>query len=201
MAGGFNKKRKQMTKREMQENVGDQAANAVQMVQGLAMVVNQQIRNLKLETSNLAATSIMQDNGGAIEKTSIAYIDFIGTIDGVPFEGGEGVGVFVDMEVHQFITDFQEALKGMKAGEVKTFDVKFPENYQAKELAGKTAQFEVAVRKVLSEIPSTVATKALEIQKARAAKKVEEQVAAQEAARKSQEAANGTTQEPTPKEA
>jgi len=188
--GGFKKNRQAMTKRELQEKVGDQAANAVQMVQGLAMVVNQQIRNLKLETSNLAAMSIMQEVGGAIEKSSIAYIDFVGTLDGVPFEGGEGIGVFVDMEVHQFLTDFQEALKGMKAGEAKTIDVKFPENYQAKDLAGKTAQFEIFCRKVLSEIQSPTAVKALEIQKARAAKKAAEQA---EAAAK--------TQEQTPKEA
>lgn len=191
--GGFNRNKKQMTKRELQEQVGSQAANAVQMVQGLAMVVNQQIRNLKLETSNLAAMSIMREEVGAeIGKSSIAYIDFVGTLDGQPFEGGEGVGVFVDMEVHQFLTDFQSALNGMKAGETKTVDVKFPENYQAKELAGKTAQFEIYCRKVLSEIKSPVAEKAAAIQKERAAKKAAEQA---EAA-KAQE-----TQESTPVEA
>lgn len=182
MSGFKSRNRKQMTKRELQEQVGSQAANAVQMVQGLAMVVNQQIRNLKLETSNLAAMSIMQDRGEAIAKSSIAYIDFVGTLEGTPFEGGEGIGVFVDMEVHQFLTDFQNALVGMKAGETKTVDVKFPDNYQAKELAGKTAQFEIYCRKVLSEIPSPVAVKAQEIQKARAVKKAEEQAAAAKAA-------------------
>lgn len=180
--GGFNKNRKQMTKRELQEQVGSQAANAVQMVQGLAMVVNQQIRNLKLETSNLAAMSIMREEVSAeIGKSSIAYIDFVGTLDGQPFEGGEGIGVFVDMEVHQFLGDFQTALNGMKAGETKTVDVKFPENYQAKELAGKTAQFEIYCRKVLSEIKSPVAEKAAAIQKERAAKKAAEQAAAAQA--------------------
>ncbi len=185
--GGFNRNKKQMTKREMQEQVGSQAANAVQMVQGLAMVVNQQIRNLKLETSNLAAMSIMREEVGAeIGKSSIAYIDFVGTLDGQPCEGGEGIGVFVDMEVHQFLVDFQAALNGMKAGETKTVDVKFPENYQAKELAGKTAQFEIYCRKVLSEIKSPVAEKAAAIQKERAAKKAAEQAAQ---AQQSQESA------------
>lgn len=180
--GGFNRNKKQMTKRELQEQVGSQAANAVQMVQGLAMVVNQQIRNLKLETSNLAAMSIMREEVGAeIGKSSIAYIDFVGTLDGQPFEGGEGIGVFVDMEVHQFLSDFQSALNGMKAGETKTVYVKFPENYQAKELAGKTAQFEIYCRKVLSEIKSPVAEKAAAIQKERAAKKAAEQAEAAKA--------------------
>lgn len=162
--GGF-KSRKQMTKREMQEQIVDQSENAIKMVQGLATVVNQQIRNLKLETSNLASMSIMRDDAGAISKKSIAYIDFVGTLDGVAFEGGIGVGVFVDMEVHQFMEDFQNNLLGMRAGDEKTFDVKFPENYQSAALAGKTAQFEVGVRKVLNEVPSRVAEKALELQK------------------------------------
>lgn len=176
--GGF-KSKKQMTKREMQEQIADQSANAVQMVQGLAMVVNQQIRNLKLETSNLAAMSIMREEpGAAISKSSIAYIDFVGTLDGKAFEGGEGIGVFVDMEVHQFLSDFQSALEGMKAGELKTVDVKFPENYQAKDLAGKTASFEIYVRKVMSEIKSPIAEKALEIQKQRAADKAAQQAQA-----------------------
>lgn len=191
--GGFNRNKKQMTKRELQEQVGSQAANAVQMVQGLAMVVNQQIRNLKLETSNLAAMSIMREEVGAeISKNSIAYIDFVGRLDGQPFEGGEGIGVFVDMEVHQFLTDFQNALVGMKAGDIKVVDVTFPENYQAKELAGKTASFKIQCRKVLSEIKSEVAEEAAAIQKERAAKKAAEQA---EAA-KAQE-----TQESTPVEA
>lgn len=180
---GFKKNRQQMTKREMQDQISSQAANAVQMVQGLAMVVNQQIRNLKLETSNLAAMSIMREEVGAeIGKSSIAYIDFVGTLDGQPFEGGEGIGVFVDMEVHQFLMDFQNALVGMKAGELKTVDVAFPENYQAKELAGKTAQFEIYCRKVLSEIKSPTAEKASAIQKERAAKKAAEQAEAAKAA-------------------
>lgn len=188
--GGFNKNRKQMTKRELQEQVGNQAANAVQMVQGLAMVVNQQIRNLKLETSNLAAMSIMREEAGAeIGKSSIAYIDFVGTLDGVPFEGGEGIGVFVDMEVHQFLTDFQNALVGMKAGDTKVVDVKFPENYQAKDLAGKTASFEIYCRKVLSEIKSPTAEKAAAIQKERAAKKAAEQAEAAKAQQAAQESA------------
>lgn len=173
---GF-KARKQMTKREMQDQIVDQAENAVKMVQGLAMVVNQQIRNLKLETSNLASMSIMREDSGSVGSKSILYIDFVGTLDGKPFEGGLGVGVFVDMEVHQFLEDFQSNLLGMKAGEEKTFDVKFPENYQSKELAGKTARFEVCVRKVFNEIPSRVAEKALEIQKQFELEKVKAQQA------------------------
>lgn len=189
MSGFKNRKQnKQMTKREMQDQIVSQAENAIKMTQGLAVVVNQQIRNLKLETANLAAMSIMKDDSaGAIDERSIAYIDFVGYLDEKPFEGGEGIGVFVDMEVHQFLPDFQKNLLGAKVGEEKTFEVKFPDNYQAKTLAGKTATFEVMVRKVFREIPSKIAEKAAGIQKERAAKKAAEQAAAAEAAKKQQE--------------
>lgn len=175
--GGFNRNGKQMTKREMQNNIGDQASNAVKMVQGLATVVQQQFRNMDLKVSSLSSASIMREDGNEICKTSVAYIDFVGTLDGVPFEGGEGIGLCVDMQVHQFLPDFQAALYGMKAGETKTFDLKFPENYQAKELVGKVTQFEVYVRKVLNEISSPVAQKVEAILKARAEKKAVEQAA------------------------
>jgi FKBP-type peptidyl-prolyl cis-trans isomerase (trigger factor) len=185
--GGFKRNKKALSKRELQERVGDQADNAVKMVQGLATVVQQQLRNLKLETQNLAAMSIMRDDvGGKITEKSIAYIDFIGAIKnddgtlGDYFEGGRGVGMFVDMEVHQFLPDFQKALIGAQAGQELTFDVKFPENYGAKEIAGKTAQFEVMVRKVLVEIPSRIAERVVALDKEAALKKAADQAAAQE---------------------
>jgi trigger factor len=179
---GFMKNKKQLTKRQLQEQVGDQASNAVKMIQGLAVVVNQQIRNLNLQTSNLAAMSIMRDDPkGKVASNNLTYIDFIGRLKnedgslGEPFEGGDGIGVFVDMQVHQFLSDFQDNLIGMSAGEVKTFDVKFPENFGSKELAGKTAQFKVQVRKVMVEIASEVAEEVLALQKARELKKAQAQ--------------------------
>jgi trigger factor len=68
-------------------------------------------------------------------------IDFVGSIDGVAFDGGKGEGVQVVIGAGGFIPGFEEQLIGMKAGETKTLDVTFPENYAAANLAGKAASF------------------------------------------------------------
>ncbi|MEE4212079.1 MAG: trigger factor [Parvularcula sp.] len=70
-------------------------------------------------------------------------IDFKGSIDGEEFEGGSGTGVDLDLGSGQFIPGFEEQLLGIKKEEERTITVTFPEEYAAKHLAGKEAQFEV----------------------------------------------------------
>ncbi len=72
-------------------------------------------------------------------------IDYRGTIDGEPFEGNEGKQVPIVLGSGQFIAGFEEQLQGARAGEDRTVEVTFPEDYHAKELAGKQARFEVHV--------------------------------------------------------
>jgi trigger factor len=75
-------------------------------------------------------------------------IGFEGSIDGTPFEGGTGEDVPLVIGAGQFIPGFEEHLVGLKAGESKTFDVKFPDDYRAPALAGKDATFAVTVKAV-----------------------------------------------------
>ncbi|HEB83044.1 MAG TPA: trigger factor [Gammaproteobacteria bacterium] len=75
-------------------------------------------------------------------------IDFVGSIDGEEFDGGSGKDMPVELGSGQMIDGFEEALKGLKAGDEKTFPVTFPEDYAAKDLAGKAAEFAVTVKKV-----------------------------------------------------
>lgn len=75
-------------------------------------------------------------------------IDFIGRRDGVPFQGGQGSDFAMLLGGGQMLADFETAVTGMSVGETKTFDLTFPAEYQAKELAGQTVQFEVAVKQV-----------------------------------------------------
>jgi trigger factor len=82
------------------------------------------------------------------QDTDRVTIDFVGTIDGTPFDGGEGEQVPVVLGAGRMLADFESGIKGMKAGEQKTIDVSFPENYGAAEVAGKTAQFAITVHKV-----------------------------------------------------
>jgi trigger factor len=75
-------------------------------------------------------------------------IDFTGRIDGAEFAGGKGADVAIVLGERQMLPDFEAGLSGMAAGERKTFPVAFPADYAGREVAGKTAEFEVAVKKV-----------------------------------------------------
>ncbi len=73
-------------------------------------------------------------------------VDFIGRIDGTPFEGGTAQDVGVTVAGEGFIPGFAEQMEGMAPGETRTISVGFPEDYGAKELAGKQAEFEVTAK-------------------------------------------------------
>ena len=75
-------------------------------------------------------------------------IDFVGFVDGEPFEGGRGEDVRLVLGSGQFIPGFEEQLEGAKAGDERTVNVTFPANYQHAGLAGKDARFEVVVKAV-----------------------------------------------------
>ncbi|HXS80504.1 MAG TPA: trigger factor [Gammaproteobacteria bacterium] len=75
-------------------------------------------------------------------------VDFTGTIDGEAFEGGEGKGIGIVVGSGQVLKDFDAALRGSKAGDSTTATVPFPQDYPAKNLAGKTAQFAIDLKKV-----------------------------------------------------
>jgi len=70
-------------------------------------------------------------------------IDFIGKVDGEAFDGGSAEGVAVTIGSGSMIPGFEDKLIGLKAADETTFEVKFPEDYQADHLAGKEAEFEV----------------------------------------------------------
>jgi trigger factor len=75
-------------------------------------------------------------------------IGFEGSLEGKPFEGGSGEDVPLIIGAGQFIPGFEDHLIGLKAGDTKTFDVKFPDDYRATALAGKNATFAVTVKAV-----------------------------------------------------
>ena len=75
-------------------------------------------------------------------------IDFLGKMDGEPFEGGAAEGHTLVLGSGSFIPGFEEQLVGLKTGEEKNVEVTFPEQYQAEHLAGKAAVFEVKVNEV-----------------------------------------------------
>jgi len=79
-------------------------------------------------------------------------VDFVGELDGEAFEGGQGTEIPVVLGEGQMLPDFEKGLKGIKAGDEKTFKVKFPKNYHADDLAGKKADFTIKTHRVEEQV-------------------------------------------------
>jgi trigger factor len=102
------------------------------------------------------------DTERAAAKEDRVVIDFLGKKDGVPFQGGEAKDYPFVLGQGMMLPDFETAVEGAKAGEAKTFDLTFPADYHAKDMAGQTVQFEITVKQVqapvLPEIDAEFAT-------------------------------------------
>ena len=82
------------------------------------------------------------------QNGDIVNIDFVGTVDGVKFDGGEAEGFDLTLGSGQFIPGFEDQVVGMNIGDKKDVNVKFPENYQAESLKGKDAVFAVKLNSI-----------------------------------------------------
>jgi trigger factor len=98
------------------------------------------------------------------ETGDYVVIDYAGSVDGEPFDGGSGRDQLLELGSGRLIPGFEEQLTGAAAGDARTVDVTFPDDYQASELAGRNAQFEVTVSEVkakrLPELDDEFATEA-----------------------------------------
>ncbi len=79
-------------------------------------------------------------------KGEFLMVDFLGKVDGVPFDGGDGKDVDIEVGGDGFIPGFTDQLEGMSAGEFKIIDVQFPAEYGAAALAGKAATFDITAK-------------------------------------------------------
>jgi len=79
-------------------------------------------------------------------------VDFAGELNGEPFEGGQGTEIPVVLGEGQMLPDFEKGLTGIKAGDEKTFKVKFPKNYHAEDLAGQKAEFSITTHRVEAQV-------------------------------------------------
>ncbi len=75
-------------------------------------------------------------------------LDFAGKIDGHEFDGGKGEDIGVILGEGRLLKDFESHVVGMEAGEARTFEIRFPEDYHGKELAGKTVTFDVKLKQI-----------------------------------------------------
>lgn len=91
---------------------------------------------------------------GKAAKGDQVVIDFLGKVDGEPFDGGAAEDYPLVLGSDSFIPGFEEQLVGTKAGEEKDVEVSFPEEYQAEHLAGKAAVFECKIKEVKKPVPA-----------------------------------------------
>jgi trigger factor len=84
----------------------------------------------------------------AAQDTDRVTVDFEGKIDGEPFAGGKAADFQFILGDGQMLKEFEEATRGMKSGESKTFPLAFPADYHGQDVAGKTADFMVTVKKI-----------------------------------------------------
>ena len=89
-----------------------------------------------------------EDAGRPAAKEDRVVIDFLGRKDGEPFQGGQASDYPFVLGQGMMLPDFEKAVEGMQAGESKTFDLSFPEDYFAKDMAGQTVEFEITVKQV-----------------------------------------------------
>ncbi|MEX2785051.1 trigger factor [Streptococcus sp. H49] len=108
-------------------------------------------QKVEAERNNLAELVLKDD---AAEEGDTVVIDFVGSVDGVEFDGGKGDNFSLELGSGQFIPGFEEQLVGSKAGETLDVNVTFPEDYQSEDLAGKAAKFVTTVHEVKAkEVP------------------------------------------------
>lgn len=107
---------------------------------------------LESERKNLSELVVKE---GAAENGDTVVIDFVGSVDGVEFDGGKGENHSLELGSGQFIPGFEDQLVGAKAGDEVEVEVTFPEDYQATDLAGKAAVFVTKVNEVKAkEVPA-----------------------------------------------
>jgi trigger factor len=113
--------------------------------------VDEAIKRIADQNRPYAAKS----DGAKAENGDRVTVNFKGTIDGVPFDGGTGEGIQVVIGAGQFIPGFEEQLIGIGAGETRNVKASFPKNYASEKLAGKDAEFETTA--TLIEAPGETA--------------------------------------------
>ena len=106
--------------------------------------VDKQVEAMRAHHANLIDAA----EGDAIVDGDFITLDYTGTVDGEKFAGGEAKDAPLEIGSHKFIGDFEEQLIGAKVGEERTVKVTFPENYHAKDLAGKDAEFACKINSI-----------------------------------------------------
>ena len=104
--------------------------------------VDQEVESLRERSATLETVERPAATGDFV------VMDFLGTLDGVPFQGGEGRDQMIELGSGRLVPGFEDQLAGATAGEERTVSITFPDDYGAEDLAGKQAEFAVTVKEV-----------------------------------------------------
>ena len=108
--------------------------------------VDGMLTNLRMQKSTWEIVERKSKDGDRV------IVDFSGELDGEAFQGGQGTEIPVVLGEGQMLPDFEKGLKGIKAGDEKTFKVKFPKDYHVADLAGQKADFSIKTHRVEERI-------------------------------------------------
>ncbi|MBR4641228.1 MAG: trigger factor [Selenomonadaceae bacterium] len=106
--------------------------------------VDKQLEDMRAHHANLIDAA----EGDSIVNGDFITLDYTGTVNGEKFAGGEAKDAPLEIGAHKFIGDFEEQLIGLKVGEERTVKVTFPDNYHAKDLAGRDAEFACKINSI-----------------------------------------------------
>ncbi|MBF0098093.1 MAG: trigger factor [Magnetococcales bacterium] len=121
----------------------------------IGMALTQRVAEISAEDVDTILQQLRKDHaryekeeGRAAQMGDRLLLDFVGKIDGVPFEGGQSTNHTLDLGSKRFIDTFEEQLVGGVAGEERQVQVRFPDEYRVSDLAGKEATFDCTIREV-----------------------------------------------------
>ena len=129
---------------------------SITLVRPVADVTDEDVQESLKRLASQQRTFEPKGDGAAALDGDQLTIDFVGKIDGIPFEGGTAENSQLILGSGSFIPGFEEQLKGAKAGDAREVNVTFPDNYPAAHLAGKFATFAVAVKEVMRGVDAEV---------------------------------------------
>lgn len=126
--------------------IGDLTTSEVEKLTALVddAAIDRTLEILRKQRRTFAQRS--QDS--AAQDSDRVTVDFEGKVDGEPFDGGKAEGFQFLVGEGQMLKEFEDAVRGMKAGESKTFPLAFPADYHGRDVAGKTADFLVTLKKI-----------------------------------------------------
>ena len=124
------------------------AFNGVKIEKMVAEATDKEIQDSLDKLANAHKTSEAVKSDRATKKGDVIVIDFTGTVDGKEFKGGASKGAYLELGSNTFIPGFEDQLTGHKVGDKVTVKVTFPNDYHAKDLAGKKAEFATEIKEL-----------------------------------------------------